>query len=193
MMFVPARSLLATLLVAAVLVGCGGSGSGQGGAFRADTQGWIFVHGIAASEGQVTASDTFLSNNGDGIVARRVRATNVFVRDSDRVGIVASKSIRGEHVEVRDNGVAGVYTARYKFTELIATTNGMASTFVGGGLVATRGGLLFDSLVDANTLVGAPADLVTGRSPRLANTSCAVSVVLTDSGPSGTWGVCSLD
>ena len=149
--------------------------------------------GIAAGEGQVTASDTFLSDNGDGIVARKVRGTNVFVRDSDRIGINAFKGIRGDHIEVRDNGTAGIYTARFTFTELIATTNGMTSTFLGGGIVATRRGRLTDSLVSGNTLLGAPADVVTGRSPILINTVCDASVMLTDSGGSRTWGVCGLD
>jgi hypothetical protein len=69
----------------------------------------------------------------------------------------------------------------------------MTSTVLGGGIVATRRGRLTDSLVSGNTLLGARADVVTGRSPILINTLCDASVMLTDSGASGTRGVCGLD
>jgi len=149
--------------------------------------------GISASDGRVTVSDTFLSNNGDGIIAKKIKAAMLFVRDSERVGIVALKTIRGDHIEVRDSGWAGIQTSKFKITELIATTNGFAGTVVGGGIFATRGGVLTDSVVSANVLDGASADVVTGRLPVIVNTSCDVSVMLTDTGPAGTWGVCSAD
>jgi hypothetical protein len=149
--------------------------------------------GISAPEGRVTATDTVLSNNGDGVVAKKVKGTNLFVRDSTAVGITALAGIRGEHIELRDNGVAGIQTKRFKITELIASTNGMASTTVGGGIVATGRGILIDSLISANTLAGMSADVVTGRKPLLINSTCDASVVLTDTGPAGTWGVCSSD
>ncbi len=149
--------------------------------------------GISATGGRVTASDTFLSNSGDGIVAKKVNGRDLFVRDSTRVGIVAAKGVRGEHIEVRNSGWAGIQTSKFVITRFSATSNGMASTTIGGGIFATRRGLLIDSDVSGNALAGAPADLVTGRSPLLVNSSCSASVVLTDSGPGGTWGVCVTD
>lgn len=149
--------------------------------------------GISAGDGRLTVSDTFLSDNGDGIIAKKIKAEMLFVRDSERVGIVAIKSIRGDHIEVRDSGWAGVQTSKFKITELIATTNGFASTDVGGGIFATRGGVLIDSAVSANELNGAPADVVTGRLPIVINTSCDTSVMLVDGTPAGSWEVCSAD
>ena len=149
--------------------------------------------GILTNEGRVTASEVFLSNNQDAIIAKKMRGTNVFIRDSDRVGIIASRGVRGTHIEIRDSGWAGIQTRKFSVTELIATTNGQASTSVGGAIIATRGGVLIDSLLSANTLNGEPADLVTGRQPILINTSCDVSVRTIDGSPSGSWGVCSGD
>jgi hypothetical protein len=159
--------------------------------------GGIEIHGlrvgILANEGRVKASDVALSNNQDAVIAKKVKGTNVFIRDSDRVGIMAARGVRGTHFEIRDSGWAAIQTRSFKLTELIATTNGLASTSVGGAIIAPRGGILIDSLLSANALNGVPADIVTGRRPILINTSCNVSVRLIDDSPSGSWGVCSGD
>ncbi len=145
------------------------------------------------SRGQAAVSVDSTNHNGDGIVAKKVKGRDLFVRDSTRVGIVAAQGVRGEHIEVRNSGWAGIQTSKFVITGFFANSNGLSSTTIGGGIFATRRGLLIDSDVSANALAGVPADLVTGRSPLLVNSSCFASVVLTDVGPGGTWGVCVTD
>jgi hypothetical protein len=159
--------------------------------------GTIEIHGmrvgILTNEGRVKASDLSLSDNQDAVIAKTLRGTNVFIRDTERVGIITSRVVRGTHFEIRDSGWAAIQTRSFKLTELIATTNGLASTSVGGAIIASRGGILIDSLLSANELNDAPADIVSGRRPILVNTSCNVSVRVVDFSPSGSWGVCSGD
>ena len=76
---------------------------------------------------------------------------------------------------------------------MIATTNGFDGTTSGAGIVATKRGVLRNSLVDANMFAGVPLDVLTGKQPVLIETDCNTSAMLVSGAPSGTWGVCGLD
>jgi hypothetical protein len=149
--------------------------------------------GILAADGKVTISGAVLRNNGDGIIAKIVRGGGVFVLNSTRVGIKAAKKVQGGPYEIRDSGWAGIETMKFRIDGLSATSNGFAGTTSGGGVLATKRGVLRDSDVSANEFDGVPADLVTGRRPVLIDSSCSASAMLVGGLPSGTWGVCVTD
>jgi hypothetical protein len=155
----------------------------------------IYRHttGILAPEGRVTVSGVILRDNGDGIIAKTVKGESLFVLNSERAGIVAYKKVLGGPIEIRDSGWAGIQTMKFKIDGLSATTNGYDGTTSGGGVFATKRGVLRNSDVSANELDNAPADLVTGRRPVLIDSSCSASKMLVDGLPSGTWGVCVTD
>jgi len=149
--------------------------------------------GVLCVDGTARLSGLILRANGIGVDAKVVKAERIFVIDSERTGIAASRSVRGEAIEVRGSGWAGIATRGFKIDGLVATTNGYAGTTSGGAVLATRRGTLLNSLLSANAFNGVPLDLTTGRAPKLIDSSCEHSAMLLDGAPSGTWGVCSFD
>jgi hypothetical protein len=155
----------------------------------------IYGHttGILATEGRATVTDLILRNNGDGIIAKVVKGESVFVLNSERVGIIALKTVRGGPFEIRDSGWAGIETQKFKLEGSSLTSNGFDGTTSGGGILAQRRGVLYDSFVDANELNDVPLDVITGKEPILIDSNCHRSAMLVSGVPVGTWGVCGGD
>jgi len=149
--------------------------------------------GVLASDGTARLSGVTLRQNGTGVEAKVLKAEQIFVLNSERIGIEASKGVRGEAIEVRDSGWAGISTRTFKIDGFIAATNGFTGTTSGGAILATRRGVLRNSSISANEFNGVPLDLITGSPPTVIDTTCHHSAMLIDGAPSGTWGVCSLD
>lgn len=149
--------------------------------------------GVEAPNGLVKISDAVLRENGTGIVAKVVKAENLRVLFSERVGISAANKVSGKTMEILHNGWAGIETRSFRFDGLNATGNGSDGTTSGGAILATRRGVLRNSLLGGNSLDEVSVDIISGRAPRLIDSTCFNSAMLVDGLPTGTWGVCSAD
>lgn len=147
---------------------------------------------IDVTDGRLDVMDMNASSSGTGIRARAMRATNLAVTTS-RNGdcVLVTRSIRGSDVTVWGCHT-GIRARRVRIDRLTVIDN------ISSGLLSVGAVRLTDSVLTGNTFIGAPADLLSFRRPRLERTTCGTSVRLVKDDAGGwlhgpSWGVCADD
>jgi hypothetical protein len=144
--------------------------------------------------GKLIATDVAIEDTGSGIHAMKMTLTNVSVSGTLDFGIYAPKAgaVFGTNVVVNDSARGGIVAGKVRIRNLTATGNGTGSFGADGGGVYADQIKLVDSTVTGNLELGAPADLLAARRPKLVNTVCEHSVD-TQSPTDEPWGVCAND
>jgi hypothetical protein len=134
---------------------------------------------------RLTLSNLSIHDNSSGIVqAGTVKLTDVDISNNQLRAIGRARVVKGTNVTANGNGLQAILADRVRLQSLTATGNGDV------GVIGSTGVALENSTVTGNQAGGDGVDILSGRRPRLVNTTCGRSGNMDDGAP---WGVCTLD